>query len=64
MRDDSKFYAVIRTSSGSFARSKTLLSSADNVNIKALKACDVIPKRLPIFSFRLKSRKIMQHPLN
>ncbi|MDC6136243.1 hypothetical protein [Proteus mirabilis] len=44
MRDDSKFYAVIRTSSGSSASSQTLLSSTDNVNIKALKACDVIPQ--------------------
>ncbi|MEX5486093.1 hypothetical protein IC611_11395 [Proteus mirabilis] len=64
MRDGSKFYANISTSSGSSVDSKTLLSSMDNVNIKALKACDVIPKRLPIFSFRLKSRKIMQHLLN
>lgn len=44
MRDGSKFYANISTSPSSSANSKTLLSSTDNVNIKALKACDVIPQ--------------------
>ncbi|HBC5018894.1 TPA: hypothetical protein KET99_003190 [Proteus mirabilis] len=44
MRDGSKFYANISTSPGSSVDSKTLLSSMDNVNIKALKACDVIPQ--------------------
>ncbi|HEI8295609.1 TPA: hypothetical protein SMP59_000957 [Proteus mirabilis] len=44
MREDSKFYANISTSPGSSVDTKTLLSSTDNVNIKALKACDVIPQ--------------------
>lgn len=44
MRDGSKFYAYINVSPSFKIVTKTLLSSTDNVNIKALKACDVIPQ--------------------